>query len=600
MFRRKRKVDPSPDQQDGTIAEEKAAKDVETREGTRSVYLYPAAVKEIGGDKWGYIHSKGKWVLFSIYDHAGEFQDNELAIVHYMNLAGVIDLNGYFIVKPKYDTINPFSEGRATVIDCQGFKVIDESGKEITDRAYSFIGDYKQGRALMASTQNGRYLYGYLNKWGKEVIPLSFETAADFDAGKAVVKRKDGQFSLIGLTGKIIQEYSHPYVGEYGDGMLVFQSKQNGKFGYMNEAGTVVIKPQFSGAGAFHQGRAIVHVSNGSKGFYGLIDKSGRFIFKPNYSDLQDLGEGKVALGKAIDPEKPYIGSTYAIGDQNGHILTGFIFNHITKYENGFASVCDDHSTYFIDNNGKKVNHLPIVSGNGELRFDKSVIKGEIDYRLAYFDKKGKQIWEHNRIIELHGGMKIHEEKYKPNKDFLVYYPRLSGLGPKEGMINQTLKDLAGIKETPPHLQLESNYLGDYEVPFYKGNLLEIEITGYDYPFGAAHGMPVKKYAHIDLQTGAFYQLKDLFKPGSQYVKVISAIIGKQMISDQTYSYIFPGSYKGIQADQPFFVKSDSLSIYFAPYEIAPYASGFPTFTIPFDEMEDIIDKKGAFWRTFH
>ncbi len=600
MFKRKRKMDPSPEQFEQKAAEQNTQQDAGINERARSVYLYPAVIKAIGGDKWGYINSKGKWILSPLYEHAGDFQENELAIVRYMNLAGIIDLNGYLIVKPKYDTINPFSEGRATVIDHEGFKVIDESGKEITDRAYSFIGDYKGGRALIAGMEKGRDLYGYLNKWGKEVIPLSYEAASDFTEKKAVVKVASGRFALIGLTGKILYEYSYPDVRELGDGLLVFQNQENGKFGYMDEAGNVVIQPQFAGAEAFRNGRAIVQLANGGKNSYGLIDRHGRYIFKPQYSDLQDLGEGRVALGKAINLEKPYIGSTYAVSDYDGHILTGFIYNRITKYEYSFASASDGQTTFFIDKNGKKVKQLPIVSGSGELRFDQALIKAEIDYRLMYFDKKGERIWEQNRMIELGGGLIIHEEKYKPNKDFLVYYPSISGLGAKEAIINQTIKDLTGIKETPSHLQLESNYFGDYELPFYKGHLLEIEITGYDYPFGAAHGMPVKKYAQLDLRSGAFYQLKDLFKPGSQYVKVISAIIGKQIINESEYSYIFPGSFKGIQADQPFFIKSDSISLYFLPYEIAPYAAGFPTFTIPFEEVDEILDKKGAFWRSFH
>lgn len=599
MFRKKQIVSPPPDQQDRVESAEQAAR-AESKTGLRVVYLYPAAIKAIGGDTWGYINAKGKWIIHPIYEHAGDFQENELAIISYMGLAGVIDLNGYLIVKPMYDTINPFSEGRATVIDRQGFKVIDESGKVLTAKGYSFIGNYKEGRAVVADTiDNGKYAYGYLNKWGKEVIPLSFETASDFESGKAVAKLKENVYALIGPTGKIIHQYSYPFVGEYGEGLLVFKNKDD-KYGYMIENGTVVLKPQFTGAQAFSGGRAVVNLANDTKNLYGLINKNGRYIFKPNYSDLLDLGEGRVALGRAIDTEKPYIGSVYALGDDDGHILTGFIYNRITKFANGLASASDDKYTFIIDPSGKRVESLPIVDGSGELRFEKSVIKGEIDFRLVYFNKKGERIWEQNRIIELRNGMRVHEEKYTPNKDFLVYYPRLSGLGVKDRTVNQTLKDLAGIKETPAHLQLESNYMGDFEIPFYQGDLLEIEITGYDYPFGAAHGMPVKKYAHLDLHSGAFYQLKDLFKPGSRYVKVISAIIGKQIIDDPTYSYIFPGSYKGIQADQPFFVKSNALSIFFVPYEIAPYAAGFPTFTIPFDDIEDIIDQAGAFWKSFH
>lgn len=41
--------------------------------------------------------------------------------------------------------------------------------------------------------------------------------------------------------------------------------------------------------------------------------------------------------------------------------------------------------------------------------------------------------------------------------------------------------------------------------------------------------MPSKIYTKIDLTTGEFYELKDLFKEDSDYVKVLSDIIGEQI-----------------------------------------------------------------------
>jgi hypothetical protein len=569
----------------------------------RTVYLYPVSLKEAGGSKWGYINAKGEFVLKPIYDHAGDFQDNGLAIVRLKGLTGVIDVSGYFIVSPKYETIHPFSEGRATVIDHLGFKVIDESGKELTSKAYSFIGDYKEGRALFSITnEKAKNLYGYLNKRGKEVLPPVYESATDFKDGKAIVKLKEGSYALINLTGKVLHTYSFVFVGDYGEGLLAFQKSAGDKFGYIDEQGKIKIEPSFTWAQPFQENGAIVTVSDGKHDYYGLIDKSGRYIFKPNYHQLLYLGEGRVAIGKAVDPEKPYIGSLYALGDTNGHILTGFIYNGIAKFEEGSSSVYNDHSTFFIDKKGNRILNLPIVKGSGELHYDKTLIKGEIDFRLFYFKRNGEPVWKQNTVISLKGPYEVVEEKYKPNKDFLVYYPQISGMVDRktQAKINQSLKDLAGIKETLPYLQLESNYIGDFEIPFYKKDLLVIEITGYNYPFGAAHGMPIKKYVHIDLKSGEIFSLKDLFKPVSPYVKFLSEWIGNEIKNNPKYTYVFPGSYKGIQVDQPFFISEEGVNIYFVPYEIAPYAVGFPTFTIFFKNLTQIIDHTSRFWKSFH
>ncbi len=564
---------------------------------SRIVYLFPAEVKEIGGSKWGYINDKGNFVLSPKYEMARDFQENGLAIIQLNNLTGIIDNDGYFIVKPKYETISLFSEGRATAIDDKGFKVLDESGKEITSKAYSFIGDYKEGRAVVANTnENGEYLYGYLNRRGNEVIPLSYESASDFQDGKALVKLKEGGYALIDLTGKVLNSYSYPFVDDYGEGMLAFRKSNDGKWGYMDESGKVLIEPQFMGTQPFVKEKAIVNVENNH---YGLIDRQGKFIIKPNYNSLLNLEENRYALGKAQDPERPYLFQKYAIADSNGHIYTGFIYNGVSNYKDGLASAYNDEMTFFIDKRGQRLDHLPKVQGSGSLAFDKSLIKGDIDLRIFYFDKKGKLIWKQNTIIPLNDDYSVIENKFKPNKDYLVYYPQLKGVENLES-VNQTLKDLSGVKPIPHHTQLESSYAGDFDVSFYKNNLVVIEINGYDYPFGAAHGMPVKKYAHIDLKTGRFYQLKDLFKPGADYVKEISKIIEDKLKNNDQYSYVFPDSYKGIKTDQPFFISEEAVNLYFAPYEIAPYAAGFPTFTIPFQDISSIINRAGDFWRSFH
>ncbi|MFB3169432.1 WG repeat-containing protein [Neobacillus sp. 179-C4.2 HS] len=564
---------------------------------SRMVYLFPAEVKDIGGGKWGYINEKGAFVLPPKYEMARDFQENGLAIIQLNNLTGIINTDGYFIVKPKYETIIPFSEGRATAIDHEGFKVLDESGKEITSKAYSFIGDFQEGRAAAANTnEQGNYLYGYLNRRGNEVIPLSFESASDFEHGKALVKIKEGSYSLIDLTGKVLHSYSFPFVDDYGEGMLAFRKSNDGKWGYMDESGKVLIEPQFIGTQPFVEHRAIVNVENNH---YGLIDRQGKYIIKPQYSSLLNLGENRYALGKAQDPERPYLFQKYAIADADGHIYTGFIYNGVSEYKDGVASAYNDEMTFFIDKRGQRLNHLPMMQGGGTLAFNKSLIKGDIDLRILYFDKKGTLVWKQNTIIPLKEDYSVTENKFKPNKDYLVYYPQLTGVSSPES-VNQTLKELSGVKAVPQHTQLESSYAGDFDVSFYKNNLVVLEINGYDYPFGAAHGMPVKKYAHIDLKTGRFYQLKELFKQEADYVKVISDIIGEQIKNDEQYSYVFPDTYKGIKADQPFFISEGALNIYFEPYEIAPYAAGFPTFTIPFHDLSSIIDHDGVFWRSFH
>ncbi|MDP4147646.1 MAG: WG repeat-containing protein, partial [Bacillota bacterium] len=449
----------------------------------------------------------------------------------------------------------------------------------------------------------GKYLYGYLDRQGKEVIPLQYEFASDFVDGKAVVKIKDNEYALIGPNGDIYNRYEHYFVGNLGDGLLAFQENREGKYGYIDENGKVIIKPAFTSAQAFSEGRAIV--TNGSNiGVIksGLIDKAGNYIIKPEYNDIILLGENKAAVGKAIVKEKPFIGSIYSIADTNGHFLTDFIYYDVSNYKNGLASAYDDKNTLFIDNKGRVVENLPIVNGSGSISFIGELIRAFVDNRLTYFDKNGRLLWKQNTIIPLNNMYRVKEEKYKPNKDYLVYYPQIEGMENLvlERTINERLKQLSQVKPVDHNIQLEYSYGRDFSIEFFKKNLLVLELNGYYYPLGAAHDMPIKIFQHIDLITGRFYELKDLFKENSNYVQVLSDIIGEQIKKGQQHFYVFPDSYKGISEYQPFYVDENALYIYFLPYEIAPFAAGFPTFKIPYEEIFNIININGEFWRSFH
>ncbi|MEW9097346.1 MAG: WG repeat-containing protein [Clostridiaceae bacterium] len=565
--------------------------------------IYPASLKTMRGTKWGYINESGELVIKPMYDDANAFQENGLAVVGINGIYGIINRAGDYIVEPKYGSIGQFYEGRSVVIDKDGFKVIDEKGRVITSKAYNYMSSYREGRAVFANADSGgNYIYGYLDLEGKEIIPAKYEEARDFNDGKAVVKLREGEYALIDRNGNIINTYKYAFVGNLGDGLLPFQPNIGGNYGYIDIDGKVVIEPKYSIALPFYQDRAIVNASQDYINKYGLIDKRGNYIIKAEYNNIIDLGEDRYAVGMAINPEEPFRGSKYAIACAYGKFFTNFIYNTVTEYKRGLASATNDQYTFFIDKKGNIVRTLPGVRGSGTLELLNGLIRADVDYRLMYLDRKGKIIWQQNEIIPLNDRYKVREEKYKPNKDYLVYYPQVMGMKNKEAemKVNDKLKELSAVKPIDANVQLDYTYYGDFEIEFFKKNLLVFQLTGYIYHFGAAHGMPSKNYPHIDLVSGRFYELKDLFKKDSDYVKVLSDIIGEQIKNNPEYSYVFPDTYKGIRSDQPFYVDENSLYIYFEPYEIAPYAAGFPTFKIPYNEIMNIIDTNGDFWRSYH
>ncbi|HZG75092.1 MAG TPA: WG repeat-containing protein, partial [Paenibacillus sp.] len=568
----------------------------------RAGALYPAAVKEVGGTKWGFVDERGAWRIPATFDYANDFEGG-VAVVQADGKYGAIDASGRFAVPAEYEWIDAFAEGRAIAYDKQGPRVIDESGRVLTTKPYGYIAKYSESRALFSQQGEQGSLYGYLNREGAEAIPAAFLEAGDFAGGKAIVKIADNEYALIGLGGKRKATYRHSYVGAPGDGVLPFRKDEDGKYGYIEEAGNVAIEPRFTEARPFREGRAVVNVAPDFNNAYGLIDRSGNVVVEPKYNDIRQLGDGRVALGQAIDPSQPFIGSMYSIADaNNGKLLTDFRFYDVSEYEDGLSSVYDASQTYFVGRDGKPAAGLPRFDGSGTLRLRGDIVQANVDQRLFYYDKRlGRVVWKPSATIPLTPPYAVKEMKYKPNRDYLVYYPQLTGMqdASTQEKVNRTLRQLSEVKDVPAG-QLDYSYTGDFDIPFFRGSLLVLELNAYHYPWGAAHGMPSLVYPHLNVENGRFYALKDLFLPGSDYVKTLSDIVGEQIKTDPQYDYVFPDTYTGIKPDQPFYVTSDALHLYFQPYEIGPYAAGFPTFRIPFERIRSIIDANGEFWKSFH
>ncbi|MFC0523587.1 WG repeat-containing protein [Pontibacillus salicampi] len=564
--------------------------------------LYPAAMQTVTGEKWGYINVKGLFVIDPQFNQARDFQKNGLAIVEVDGLYGVLDTTGSFIVKPQYDYISSFSEERASASNSKGTWVINEEGTLLTSTPYPYIGRYENGMAVFNKDTESGVRYGYLDRQGQEALRPIYLSADDFQEKKALVKVRENDFALINRNGSVLYSYLYPYVGARGDGLLAFQRDSGGKYGYINEKGRIVVEPQFDGAQRFYEQRAIINRIDDYLYYYGVIDRKGNMVIEPEFNDIVPMKENRFAVGKAKKPSEPYLGSTYAIVKADGEYLSDFRYESVQPYEKGFASAHDRENTFFLNKKGKIAQHMPILPGQGAMVLEGSLIRATIDYQLFYVNREGKLIWRPNKTIRLNHQYRVLQWKYKPNPDYLVYYPVVRGMEDTKAQqrVNETLREISQVKPIPPEEQLDYSFYGDFEIEFFQQEILVLQLNGSKYYFGAAHPMPTRTYTNIHLTDGTFFELKDLFKENSDYVKVLSELVGKDIQHDEQYDYIFPGSYKGVAPNQPFYVNERELFLYYPPYDIAPYAAGFVTFSIPFTEINDIINHQGAFWKSFH
>ncbi|MBT2683357.1 DUF3298 and DUF4163 domain-containing protein [Bacillus sp. ISL-37] len=180
-----------------------------------------------------------------------------------------------------------------------------------------------------------------------------------------------------------------------------------------------------------------------------------------------------------------------------------------------------------------------------------------------------------------------------------VYFPRVMNMENKDiekkvnhsivlqaqQLINEQTGNMPGSVE---------EMIGYYEIKNNQRAVLSLSQLNYTYHYHAAHGMTYIKSLSYDLQSGKLYELKDLFKPGSDYVKRLSDIIEVQ-IDERKIPLL--GDFKGIRENQDYYLADKSIVVYFQLYEITPYVFGFPMFPISVYSLEDIIDQTGILGR---
>ena len=104
-----------------------------------------SAISEKGG-QWGYINTKGEFVITPQFDAVTEFSDG-YASVSVGGKWGIIDSSGSYVVSPQYGYISRFSKGVAVVVnfdvDDDGndkYGLIDTKGKLLLPITYDEIG----------------------------------------------------------------------------------------------------------------------------------------------------------------------------------------------------------------------------------------------------------------------------------------------------------------------------------------------------------------------------------------------------------------------------------------------------------------------------
>lgn len=191
-----------------------------------------------------------------------------------------------------------------------------------------------------------------------------------------IAVKKNGKWGFMDVKGKMVIKPQYQKANNFFEGLA--RVKINGKYGYINNKGKLIIKAEYDDA-AYQFENGFAQVSKNGK--WGNIDKEGNVIIPITYQDTNAYKDGLILVkqnGKygyiniqnemVIEPQfkdaqEFYDGvarvkknNKWGYINEKGELIISYQYSEAYSFENGVAVVRDSNDMYgAIDKSGKTV-----------------------------------------------------------------------------------------------------------------------------------------------------------------------------------------------------------------------------------------------------
>ncbi len=218
------------------------------------------------------------------------------------------------------------------------------------------------------------------------------------------------------------------------------------------------------------------------------------------------------------------------------------------------------------------------------------------------------------QMIYLTNGAKLTPKVFTENNkaklfEITVEYPELSGVSIqtaskfneiakslamneaakfRKDLLAQTAEDLKFIKETGGQNTVDISY----NITHADNEIISVGFGTYFYT-GGAHPNSYSYALNFDLENGRKLKLADLFKPNSNYLKVLSDYciknLKQQLAENADNDWIEKGAGATAENYKSWNLTTKGITITFDSYQVAPYAAGPQEVIVPFEHIESIL-----------
>lgn len=273
--------------------------------------------------------------------------------------------DGTVVLGNTYQTLTFTNKGIAVFEENGKYGLINIYGEKIIEPMYDFMGQYSDGMcAFFIQDLNGGVKIGYFDEQGNVVIePIPTDIALfsgysydyNFHNGIALYRSPANQkYGYINKLGNFITEAVFDWAGPFTGNLAPVT--QGNKYGYIDKNGVLKIPYKFAIAESFSDGLAAVN--NGQS--WGYINESGQYIIAPQFGSFEG-GDGEliaypfidgvtaVYFGKGQAYRSELYKGKFALIDKTGRIINGQKYDSIRKVRTE-----DGKTQYFVKVNGQE------------------------------------------------------------------------------------------------------------------------------------------------------------------------------------------------------------------------------------------------------
>ena len=266
----------------------------------KGTIILPLKYSFINSNKNGYtVKLNGKVGLFNLegkeiipisyhWIYTDEIDDNILIVAELNGKEGYINTKNEWVIPPTYRDAFAFRQGLAKVMEVRDYIYINLKGEPVIQDFDADVIEPSDNTYIVGVRKKCKYMVYDLNGNLLDTYDLLRKNLSD-DAIFAV--KKGGKWGYIDGYGKVIIPLEYEEVRNFSEGLAAV--RKDGKWGYINPKNEIVIPIEFTNkeVGFFKNGGAEYYTDSGA----GLINLKGEIIAEPKYDSIEYV-KGNVAI----------------------------------------------------------------------------------------------------------------------------------------------------------------------------------------------------------------------------------------------------------------------------------------------------------------